>query len=91
MMNSNSHITDRVREAICKMFQNGVNVSAVARNLSIARSIVSSIVQQFKKAGESSKQKWHGLKTKATSRTRFSALLGSVDKLTKVLEAGINV
>ena len=81
MMDRNSHIPDRLREAIFKMFQNGVKVSAVPRNQPRTRSIVSSIVQQFKKAGESSKQKWHGLKTKATSRTRFSASLGSVSPL----------
>ena len=62
------HIPDGVREAICKMFQNGVKVSEIARNLSMSSSTVYNIVQQLKKTGESSKQKWHGRKPKLSIR-----------------------
>ena len=62
IMEKRRHIPDGVREAICKMFQNGIKVSEIARNLSMSRTTVSNIVQKFKKTGESSKQKSQGRK-----------------------------
>ena len=67
-MKKRCHIPDGVLVAICKMFQNGVKVSEIVRNLSMSRSTVSNILQQFKKTGESSKQKWHGRKPKLSIR-----------------------
>ena len=69
IMKKRCHIPDGVRAAICKMFQNGFKVSGITRNLPIWRSTVSSIVQQFKKTGESSKQKLHGQKPKLNNVT----------------------
>ena len=59
-MGKHCHTPDGVREAICKMFQNGVKVSEIARNLSMPRTTVSNIVQKFKKTGESSRLKPQG-------------------------------
>ena len=55
-MKKRCHIPDGVRAVICEMLQIGAKVSGITRNLSIWKSTVSSIVQQFKKTGESSKQ-----------------------------------
>ena len=63
-MEKRRNIPDGVREAICKMFQNGIKVSEIARMLSMSRTTVSNIVQKFKKTGESSKQKSQGRKQK---------------------------
>ena len=67
-MEKRRNITDGVREAICKMFQNGIKVSEIARILSMSRTTVSNIVQKFKKTGESSKQKSQRRKQKLSIR-----------------------
>ena len=67
-MEKRPYIPDGVREAICKMFQNGIKVSKIARNLSMSRTTVSNIVQKFKKTRESSKQKSQGRKQKLSIR-----------------------
>ena len=68
IMEKRRHIHDGVREAICKMFQNVIKVSEIARNLSMSRNTVSNIVQKFKKTGKSSKQKSQGRKQKLSVR-----------------------
>ena len=59
---------DGTRECICKLYSSGTNVSNIAQMLSIPRTIISTIIQKFKKSGNSQRKPQHGRKEKLSQR-----------------------
>ena len=59
---------DGTRECICKLYSSGTNVSNIAKILSIPRVIISTIIQKFKKSGNSQRKLQPGRKEKLNKR-----------------------
>ena len=77
MCRKGKDVSDEVRAVICTMFKNGKKVTAIAKDLSMSRGTVNTIIQRYKKAGQMKKGKRTGRPPKLTPRDerRLSRLI----------------
>ena len=70
-------VSDEVRAVVCTMFTNGKKVTAIAKDLSMPRGTVNTIIQRYKKTGQIKMGKRAGRPPKLTPRDerRLSRLI----------------
>ena len=61
-------VSDEVRAVTCTMFKNGEKVTHIAKDLSMPRGTVNTIIQRYKKTGQIMKGKRTGRHPKLTPR-----------------------
>ena len=59
---------DGSREYICKLYSSGTNVGNIAKMLTIPSAVISTIIQKFKKSGNSQRKPQPGRKEKLSKR-----------------------
>ena len=77
MCRKGKDVSEEVRAVICTMFKNGKNVTAIAKDLSMPRGTVNTIIQRYKKTGQMKKGKRTGRHPNLTPRNerRMSRLI----------------
>ena len=61
-------VSDKLRTVICTMFKSGKKVTAIAKDLSMPRGTVNTVIQRYKKTGQTKKGKRTGRPPKLTPR-----------------------
>ena len=65
-----SHLSNDTRDAVCKLFTSGNNVSSISKMLAVPRTTNSAIIQTFKRTGNVKKKSMSGRKEKLSVRAQ---------------------
>ena len=68
MCRKGKDVSDEIRAVICTMFKNRKKVTAIAKDLSMPRGTVNTIIQRYKKTGQMKKGKRTGRHPKLMPR-----------------------
>ena len=65
-----SHLSNDTRDAVCKLFTSGNNVSSISKMLAVPRTTISAIIKTFKRTGNVKKKPMSGSKEKLSVRAQ---------------------